>query len=186
MGIILSIGFYLRRTSRPKIIEVAPIQDIQNRIIRNIHRYSLDVCPQIKIIRIDGSLYFGSVDYVQKELGKIIQNNTKHLIIVAKGINFMDASGVHFLESEVYRIEKLGCNVKICSLKGTVLDEIKSMPIYNSFLVRYLTNNTKDAISELLRHINQERCSQCSARIFNECVNFPANGVHEKKENDIG
>ncbi|WP_409419243.1 SulP family inorganic anion transporter [Marinomonas sp. RS-M-Aa-14] len=186
VGIILSIGFYLRRTSRPKIIEVAPIQDIQNRIIRNIHRYSLDVCPQIKIIRIDGSLYFGSVDYVQKELGKIIQNNTKHLIIVAKGINFMDASGVHFLESEVYRIEKLGCNVKICSLKGTVLDEIKSMPIYNSFLVRYLTNNTKDAISELLRHINQERCSQCSARIFNECVNFPANGVHEKKENDIG
>ncbi|PJE53219.1 SulP family inorganic anion transporter [Marinomonas sp. BSi20584] len=173
VGIILSIGFYLRRTSRPRIIEVAPIQDTENRIIRNIHRYSLEVCPQIKIIRIDGSLYFGSVDYVQKEISKLTKDGAKHLIIVAKGINFMDASGVHLLESEISRIEKLGGYVRICSLKGTVLDEIRSMPVFKSFLSTYLTKNTKDAIIGILEHINKEKCRHCSARIFNECASFP-------------
>ncbi len=174
VGIVLSIGFYLRRTSRPRIIEVAPIQNTENRIIRNIHRHSLEVCPQIKIIRIDGSLYFGSVDYVQKEIGKLTKDEIKHLIIVAKGINFMDASGVHLLESEISRIENLGGCIRICSLKGTVLDEVKSMPVFKSFLVNYLTNNTKDAIIGILQHIDKEKCRHCSARIFNECAGFPA------------
>ncbi|QUX94936.1 sodium-independent anion transporter [Marinomonas sp. CT5] len=180
VGIILSIGFYLRRTSRPRLIEVAPIQDAENRIIRNIHRYSLAVCPQVKIIRIDGSLYFGSVDYVQKEISKLSKDGTKHLIIVAKGINFMDASGVHLLESEITRIEKLGGCVRICSLKGTVLDEISSMPVIKSLLSDYLTKNTKEAISDILQHINKEKCRHCSARIFNECASFPD---HQKNNN---
>lgn len=182
VGIVLSIGFYLHRTSRPRVIEVAPIQDAQNRIIRNIKRYSLEVCPQIKIIRIDGSLYFGSVDYVQKEMAKLSHDEAKHLIIVAKGINFMDASGVHLLESEISRIEKLDGTVRICSLKGTVLDEINAMPVFKSFLARYLTNNTKNAISGLLMNIDQEKCRQCSARIFNECTNFPSEKINEKTQ----
>jgi SulP family sulfate permease len=177
VGIILSIGFYLRRTSRPRIIEVAPIQNADNRIIRNIHRYSLETCPQIKMIRIDGSLYFGSVDYVQKTIAKLTQDKTKHLIIVAKGINFMDVSGVHLLESEISRIEKLGGSVRICSLKGTVLDEIRAMPIFSSFLKHYLTDNSKEAISSLLTFIDTQKCRQCNARIFNECKNFPSSNI---------
>lgn len=177
VGIILSIGFYLRRTSRPRIIEVAPIQSTDNRIIRNIQRYSLETCPQIKMIRIDGSLYFGSVDYVQKTIAKLTQDETKYLIIVAKGINFMDVSGIHLLESEISRIEKRGGSVRICSLKGTVLDEIRSMPIFSSFLKHYLTDNSKEAISSLLAFIDTQKCHQCNARIFNECKNFPSANI---------
>lgn len=173
IGIIFSIGFYLRRTSQPKVIEVAPIQNNQDRIIRNVQRYELEECPQIKMIRIDGSLYFGSVDYVQKEMARLIQEDSKHLIIIAKGINFMDISGVHLLEAEILNGKKAGREVRVCSLKGTVLDEIQSMTSFQSVLKYHLSNNSKEAIAGMLMEIDKEQCRHCHARIFNECTNFP-------------
>lgn len=177
IGIIFSIGFYLRRTSQPKVIEVAPIQNNQDRIIRNVQRYELEECPQIKMIRIDGSLYFGSVDYVQKEMARLVQEDSIHLIIIAKGINFMDISGVHLLEAEILNGKKAGREVRVCSLKGTVLDEIQSMTSFQSVLKYHLSNNSKEAIASMFLEIDKEQCRHCSARIFNECANFP---VHHR------
>lgn len=176
VGIIFAIGFYLRRTSKPKVIEVAPIQKNQDRIIRNVKRYELDECLQVKMIRIDGSLYFGSVDYVQKEMARLVQEDSKHLIIIAKGINFMDISGVHLLEAEILNARKRGREVRVCSLKGTVLDEIQSMASFQSVLKYHLNNNSKEAIASILMGIDKDQCGYCDARIFNECANFPVRG----------
>ncbi|AEF54052.1 SulP family inorganic anion transporter [Marinomonas posidonica] len=182
LGIILSIGFYLRRTSRPRLIEVAPLQTTKHRMIRNIDRYDLNTCPQFQMIRIDGSLYFGSVDYVQKEMSKRTQLGRSNLILVAKGINFMDASGVLLLESEIERINKLGGDLLMCSLKGTVSDEIDSMPTFQNLLKHHIFDNSNQAISMMLDKIDKQKCAVCESRIFNECRQFP-NNKHNKINN---
>ncbi|WP_353669226.1 SulP family inorganic anion transporter [Marinomonas sp. THO17] len=175
IGILLSIGFYLHRTSRPKIIDVAPFSKAEHRVIRNIHRYQLDTCPQLKMIRIDGSLYFGSIDYVQKALAECSQDGTKYIIIVAKGINFMDVSGVLLLEAEINKLKKSGGNLLICSLKGTVSDELSSLPTYQKVLKHHIVDNSKQAIAKMLEWIDQTKCRDCQSRIFNECQQFPNN-----------
>lgn len=175
LGIILSLGFYLRRTSRPRLIKVAPLQTAKHRMIRNIDRYNLNTCPQFQMIRIDGSLYFGSVDYVQKEIAKHTQQGPSNLILVAKGINFMDASGVLLLESEIERIKKLGGDLLMCSLKGTVSDEIKTMPTFQNLLKHHIFDNSNEAIREMLDKIDKQKCAVCESRIFNECRQFPNN-----------
>ncbi|WOD09299.1 sodium-independent anion transporter [Marinomonas sp. GJ51-6] len=129
------------------------------------------------MIRIDGSLYFGSVDYVQKEMARLVREDSKHLIIIAKGINFMDISGVHLLEAEILNGKKVGREVRVCSLKGTVLDEIQSMTSFQSVLKYHLSKNSKEAIAGMLMEIDKEQCRHCPARIFNECTNFP---VHHR------
>ena len=67
IGIFLSLAMYLKRTSKPVVVDVAPRSDHPERKIRNINRYNLNECPQLKIIRIDGSLYFGAIEHIQKK-----------------------------------------------------------------------------------------------------------------------
>ncbi|WP_246260759.1 sodium-independent anion transporter [Candidatus Ruthia endofausta] len=52
--------------------------------------------PQLKIIRIDMSIYFGSVNHIQKRIN--------HILIAASGINFIDLAGTEALISENNRL----------------------------------------------------------------------------------
>ncbi len=54
--------------------------------------------PQLKIIRIDMSIYFSSVNHIQKR--------TNHILIVASGINFIDLTGTEALISGNNRLVK--------------------------------------------------------------------------------
>lgn len=64
IGVFLSLIFYLQRTSQPHVAILAPDPNDPNRHFTNISRKTLTECPQLKIVRIDGSLYYGAVDHV--------------------------------------------------------------------------------------------------------------------------
>ena len=54
------------------------------------------------MIRIDGSIFFGAVNHVQDALHDITARNPaqRHILIVASGINFVDAAGAEMLVQE--------------------------------------------------------------------------------------
>ncbi|MBD0786471.1 SulP family inorganic anion transporter [Vibrio sp. Y2-5] len=84
VGILMSMFFYLRKTSRPVVDKVTPIElDIENANFSDT-----------QIVRINGSIYFGCVEHLQRELDAI---EAKRLIILGKGINFIDHLGVQML-----------------------------------------------------------------------------------------
>jgi SulP family sulfate permease len=68
-GVILSLLLYLARTSRPLVIDVKP--DPAPDSYHFTADSGLPDCPQLKIVRINGSLFFGAVDHVQGELQQI-------------------------------------------------------------------------------------------------------------------
>src|SRR5690606_25438634 len=87
-GILLSLMLYLKRTSHPVILDVKPDPE------EGSYHYSADTglpdCPQLKCVRINGSLFFGAVDHAQQVLQKYGERTPqKHLLIVASGINFV-------------------------------------------------------------------------------------------------
>lgn len=92
-GVLLSLVFYLERVSTPRIVIRTPVARLHK------HAFSSDPdlpqCPQLRILRIDGSLFFGSVNHVQKTFDRIRSESPaqKHLAIVAQGINFVDLQG---------------------------------------------------------------------------------------------
>lgn len=57
LGVMLSLILYLRRTSTPAIITVAPRQTHTGVELRNAARFQLSELPNVKIIRIDGSIF---------------------------------------------------------------------------------------------------------------------------------
>ncbi|MGG5575059.1 SulP family inorganic anion transporter [Vibrio diazotrophicus] len=84
VGIMMSMFFYLRRTSRPVVDKVTPAE-------LDIDEISF---PDTQIVRINGSIYFGCVEHLQRELDSI---KAQRIIILGKGINFIDHLGVQML-----------------------------------------------------------------------------------------
>ncbi len=68
-GVLLSLLLYLTRTSRPLVIDVKPDP------AQTSYHYSADTglpdCPQLKMVRINGSIFFGAADHIQGRLEEI-------------------------------------------------------------------------------------------------------------------
>ncbi|WP_432694999.1 SulP family inorganic anion transporter [Marinobacterium sp. YM272] len=171
IGVLLSLALYLRRTSQPRVTEVAPLQEGERRHIRNVQRYALDECPHLKIIRVDGSLFFGAVDHVQQEIRRLTATGSgvKHILLIGKGINFIDVAGVEMLHQEIVRLERLGGQLLFSSMKGTVMDELKRTGALQQLGVERFYETPRLAIGSLIPEVDQDRCASCSKRIFNDC-----------------
>ena len=80
---------------------------------------NLPECPQLKIVRIDGSLYFGAVDHVQEQLHHINEQSPqqKHLLLIGNGINFVDIAGAELLAAEARNRKARGGGLYLVKIK---------------------------------------------------------------------
>lgn len=174
IGVLLSLVLYLKRTSRPTVMEVAPRQDHPRRHIRNVERYDLAQCPQLKMLRIDGSLFFGATDHVQRRLRVFSAAPGTRVLIIGKGINFIDTAGVEMLLQEAERLRDQGGDLMLSSLKGTVLDELRRRGDLKRIGEERFFETPDAAIASIAPTLDPEVCRSCVKRVFGECKMMPA------------
>ena len=170
VGVFISIGLYLYKTSRPKITLVAPIINTGGeRSIRSVNRHSLQECPEIKMIRIDGSLFFASSQHVQTYLQVLSKTDNENIIVISKGINFIDATAQQMLINEIERIERKGGKIIFSSLKGNVYDDLEKTKLKIILDENRVFDSTSEAINVMIQNINPKKCSYCPAKVFHDC-----------------
>ncbi len=169
VGIVLSYIIFVLNIARPKVTEVAPIERNGKRHLRNINRYQLVECPEIKTIRIEGPLYFGSVTYIQNLLHEYNKNGIQHFILILRGVNFIDLSGEHFLLNEINKKDQFTRKVYLCSLMGFVVDSLKTTELKNYFKQDTAGVSPESAIQAAVEGVNIDICANCTKRVFNEC-----------------
>lgn len=173
IGMGVSLALYLARTSRPRLTIVAPYQDETGlRQIKNIARYQLAECPAIKIVRLDGSIFFGASEYFQQSLQSIVFSHSQNLIVVCKGVNFVDASGQYAMYEEIERITSSGGRVFFSSLKGNTLDEFTDQALLERFSEGVLKASTQEAITEMVKSVPSATCRACPKHVFLDCPSF--------------
>ncbi|MGL0814684.1 SulP family inorganic anion transporter [Vibrio vulnificus] len=101
VGVGASLFFYLRKTSRPAIERLSHDE------------LNLEQQDDIAVIRINGSIFFGCVQYLHQEMQNV---SAKHLIILGRGINFIDHLGVQMLDDYV---STSGRHVYFCRFKAS-------------------------------------------------------------------
>ncbi|MFZ5426651.1 MAG: SulP family inorganic anion transporter [Thermodesulfobacteriota bacterium] len=170
-GVMLSLLFYLNRTSHPNFITLAPEAAGHKRHLTNIARKPLPECPQVKILRLDGSIFFGAVNHITEELDHILElsKHQKHVIIVASGVNFIDVTGCQMVFRQETSLEKEGRKLYLCSLKQDVLDTLRRGGCMQGLGRDQVFETKSEAIREVLRHIDYAICCRCTARVFKEC-----------------
>jgi len=185
VGVILSLVLYLNRTAHPQFITLVPDPEFQRRRFVNILKRPAPECPQLKIVRIDGSVFFGAVNHVAEQLDIITRENPEqaHLLIVGGGINFIDIAGCEMLAEEARRLHLEGRTLYLCSLKGEVLDVLKRGECLERVGGGNLFHSKSEAVRKLvLTRLDPQRCRVCRARIFNECAQMPGSAEPPRTE----
>ncbi len=179
-GITASLIFYLARTSRPAIRSIVPnpanMQDPKRKFI--VETGAEPDCPQLKMLRIEGGIYFGAVQHIQRALVAVGENTPtrKHILLFSKGINAIDLAGAEMLSHEALRRRRLGGALYLCGVregfcrilrKGGYEDDLGRDNIYA---------NKPEAIAGIYPKLNPDICRACKSRIFRECQNKLPNG----------
>ncbi|MFH1217413.1 MAG: SulP family inorganic anion transporter [Pseudomonadota bacterium] len=169
LGVMLSMVLYLKRTSHPRLRIRVP--DPRHSTRPFVTDPSLPECPQFKIVRIDHSLYFGAVNHVRETLNTMLRENPdqKHLLIVARGINFIDMEGAEYLVRLARERKENGGGLYIYHINEGVCDHFKLIDELFKIGVENLYEKKADAIADIFRRLDKDICARCKARIFLEC-----------------
>ncbi len=180
-GVLLSLVLYLQRTSHPAIISLAPDPGVAKRRLTGVVRNKLPECPQLKIIRIDGSLFFGAVDHVQYALRQLgaQQAEWKHILLLGSSINFIDVAGAEMLAQEARRLHSKGGGLYLCLPKSAVKAVLERGGYIDIIGRENVFASKEEAIRTIFHKLDTDRCSICNRRIFRECatVQFDGKGV---------
>ncbi len=169
-GVLLSLILYLERVSKPRIVTRAPDPRLPK------HAFSSDPelpqCPQLRFLRIDGSLFFGSVNHVEETFARLEAEypEQKHLAIIAKGINFADLAGGDMLVREAKRRKARGGDLYLLDVKQGLWDSLEKCGYIDGIGGKNIFQTKTAAITAIFQKLDKSICRTCSKRIFRECA----------------
>lgn len=173
VGVILSLFFYLQRTSSPNVATMSPDPaHPTRRFTYLIRKPDLIQCPQVKILRIGGSIYFGSLAHIQSEMQRQLEDlppQTKHLILQAEGVNFIDLAGCEWLIKEALKWKAKGGGLYFSGLKLIAQDVLIKGGFKEIIGDDHFFKSKEATISEVFEKVDKNICLTCEKRIFMEC-----------------
>ena len=170
IGVFLSLFFYLRRTSKPNIAAMAPSQSNRRHHFLNVIRDpELRECPQLKVIRIDGSLFYGAIEHVESFFAELRGQSVQRVLVLCAGINSIDLAGAEWLHHEVERWRKQGGDVYFTGLKMVAQQTLIRSGVKKLIGEDHFFTSKKAALATIYGDLDPSICRACAYRIFWEC-----------------
>lgn len=170
VGIFLSVALYLRRTSKPLVMCLTPDPSLPNH--KFVASCDLPKCLQLAVIKIDGAIFFGSVNNIEQEINKLQKKypEQKNLLIVFSGVNLIDLSGIDLLIEQTKKYRKGGGDLFISNVNQVVIDKLKKYGLFDVMGIKNIFDSKPDAIKYIVEKLNVEKCRKCSHKVFYECI----------------
>jgi sulfate permease, SulP family len=149
LGIILTIASNLRKTSQPHIAVVGRVPETEH--YRNIKRHHVETWNHLLLIRIDESLTFANINYVEEFLVTELkrQPNTKHIILIFTSVSDIDTTALEALESLNQSLQIADKTLNISEAKGPVLDKLQKTDFLEQLKPGQVFFRTDDAVKQL-------------------------------------
>jgi SulP family sulfate permease len=185
LGMLLSLMSFLYRTSRPamrtmgfdsrglerQFVVIDKAQDDPDEPVRQ----ALPECPQLKLLRMEGEVYFGATQHVADTLHALRSQPEpqKHLLVMAKSMNFIDLAGAELWEAELAARRAMGGNLYFHRPRPEVIRLWRKTGFTRVLGPEHQFPDKATAISTIFKKLDPEICRHCSARIFWECKTAP-------------
>jgi len=175
VGVMLSLIVYLSRTSRPKITTMAPDPSEINRPMVNTAREAVDQCPQLRIVRMDGSLFFGAVNHASGQFRNFTEESPeqKHILLLCNSMNFIDVAGAEWLMQEASRLKQNGGGLYLCNVKDNVCEFLRKSGLVAEIGEENIFDSKSEAVQAIFLKLKRDICRRCERRIFQECQSVP-------------
>lgn len=152
-GLFVSFGGLIWQSSHPHIAIVGQIGNSGH--FRNIARYQVTQHPNLLIIRIDESLFYGNASAVQTFIEKALQDHAtqqplilKHVILMLSAVNHIDLAAQEMLISVNSELAKRGIMLHFSEVKGPVMDVIEQTDVIKKLSGKVFLS-THQAVNEL-------------------------------------
>lgn len=170
VGVLASLLVYLQRTTHPRVTRVLPeAGTVQRRFVPVAEGAAL--CPQLDILRVEGSLFFGAVEHVRNELAanRALRPAVRHCLLVCSGVNFIDVAGCELLAQEAKLARDAGAALYLCNVRLPVRAALERGG-FDATIGRERIFATKDeAIRAIYAQLDVATCAASTARVFVEC-----------------
>jgi SulP family sulfate permease len=173
LGAIMSLGIFLRSSSQPALVIGAPKNFSGHRSFANAPLLNLPECPSIIVIRFDGPIFFGSVDFITQEFRRFLRQRPeqKTAILILKGVGDVDHAGAESLIQEVVRRRSMGGDVFLVASYPPLIAQLNKSGLIAHLGADHLFPSKRLAIARAAQQAPQQICEGCSQRVFLECAN---------------
>lgn len=175
IGVLLSLALFLKKTAHPRIGIGAPDARSSRRIFRNAEENELPECPQLVISRINGPLYFGSVEFIRREFRRIAleRPSQKHMLFIVKGVGEIDMPGAELLVEEAENRAARGGAFHLQTRTPRQLEKVARLHVLRRLTRSNIHLSKGEAIAEIVPGLDPEKCRNCGVRVFMECRRRP-------------
>ena len=136
---------------------------------------ALPECPQLKLLRMEGSVWFGAVPHVAEQLRTLraAPDHPRHLLVMTKSMNLIDLAGADLWEDE--RLRRLGNSGDLYFHRPR--PQVMAMWRRTGFIDRlgadHLFPDKRHAIATIVERLDPAICARCTVRLFEECSQRP-------------
>jgi SulP family sulfate permease len=182
VGVFLSLVVYLYRSSKPEIVPVVPASE--EGAYHFVRAKGRPECPQLRIVRINGPVFFGAASYVQQALAQIDEDNPlqKSVLIAAARINTIDIAGAEVLAQEARRRRRMGGGLYFYRLNASAHRFLRQGDYVKDIGEDAFFPVMADVTGALYRTLDPDVCRGCRTRIFKECnAGVPPDGQRRQR-----
>jgi SulP family sulfate permease len=159
VGVMLSLLMFLYKSMRPKVASLSLYPDSSYQSARD---FGLRECDHIAMIRFDGSLFYANAGFLEEQISERVMAmpELKHILIVANGINDMDASGEEMLSLIVDRVRSAGYDISFSGVNEKVMAVMNRTYLYE----RIGPDNFFPTMQQAVEIIHQRAHTQCGQK----------------------
>ncbi|MGZ5050413.1 MAG: SulP family inorganic anion transporter [Methylobacter sp.] len=149
LGIVLTVVSHLRKTSQPHIAVVGRIPGTSH--YRNIKRHNVETWPHLLLVRIDESITFANINYIEEFINAELrrQPELKHIVLIFTSISDIDTTALEILENLNHSLQTADITLHISEAKGPVLDKLEKTDFIKQLHPGKAFFHTEDAVREL-------------------------------------
>lgn len=149
IGALLSLLLMVIRTSKPHYAVLAKVSGTN--YYKNVSRFETDtkIDDDIVIIRFDAQLFFGNRDYFRKIVFEEMEKkpNLKGFILVARGITYIDSSGLSTLGAMIKSFQQKGILFMVAGAIGPARDVLQQSKLTDLIQEKNMFAKTADAVN---------------------------------------
>ncbi len=172
IGVLMSLGYYLLKTSAPQVLAVLP----DDKFRHWTHQPNTPGCPQLTVVDLLGDLYFGAANHVEESLYDLlmISPQQRFLMLRMHSVQHCDISGIRVLENILRICRERGGGMFLVRVHEPVLRVMRSTG-FVQLLGAGAFLSEDDAVETLFHHVLDPAICiyECELRTFRECQELP-------------
>ena len=177
LGTILSLVTHVWRTSKPAMRTMGfdSTEPARPFVVRADVAAPLPECPQLKMIRMEGEVYFGAVSHVSDQLRDLRApaGSPKHLLVMAKSMNFIDLPAAEMWRAELVARRTTGGDLYFHRPRAPVIALWQKVGFMAELGADHVFPAKRIAIATIFDRLDRGICAHCTVRLYEECQGLP-------------